>query len=178
MADTAAATRYPLLEKEAGGWPIRFLSVEFTANEPTSRRGLKNFTLHPGVFNEDAFELFGYGFCHQLAAATRERSGWPLAAVRRPSVDCDCDYETHDNCVDWVHMGVRTPGGLFLDIRGPRRYDDVIRQYECEEIYLPGFAQAVAVGAVKDPWADPKLPAFAEVVRCFADALIENAEEA
>jgi hypothetical protein len=59
-------------------------------------------------------DTFTGGYCHRLAQALHERTGWPQVVVS----------DGPDGQVGWVHAGVRTPSGEILDVRGLHTEDD------------------------------------------------------
>ncbi|MGH3191767.1 MAG: hypothetical protein ACRDOL_31870 [Streptosporangiaceae bacterium] len=87
---------------------------------PTRRRGLTSVTLRPGVVDDNAREVFGWGYCHVLAGALHETTGWPLGVLRM------LFGPPGRRAWHWIHAGVH-PGtaGLFLDIHGIRRPPEV-----------------------------------------------------
>jgi hypothetical protein len=91
---------------------------------PTKRRGLTSVTLRPGVIDEDAREAFAWGYCHILAGALHEATGWRLGVLRKPFVRAD------RRLWHWIHAGVH-PGRsrLFLDINGVREPSQVEADY-------------------------------------------------
>ncbi|MEO3869555.1 hypothetical protein ABGB18_12050 [Nonomuraea sp. B12E4] len=100
--------RYPHLEQAAAGKSLDQVAVEFAPSRPTNRRGLTRVVLHPGVINDNADEFFAWGYCWLLAAALHEATDWLYALVERWRGDA----------WEWTHVGVITPAGCFLDIRG------------------------------------------------------------
>lgn len=102
------ATRYPHLDKAAAGRPFDQIGVEFWPSKPTTRRGLTCAVLRPGVIDDDADEFFAWGYCWLLAAALHEATGWSYGLVER----------RREDGWEWTHVGVITPAGRFLDIRG------------------------------------------------------------
>ena len=72
-------------------------------------------------FDEGAVELYTNGFCHALALALHERTGWPLVAIwgmegRRPCL---------------AHVAVehpRSPNAI-VDVRGVRDLGDAMADY-------------------------------------------------
>lgn len=161
--DTA---QFPLLAQQVAvnQCEITDLWVSFTVSPPTSRQGLTEIKLHPGRADEVAREFFGYGGCCLLAAALHECSGWPLLTYKR----------THaGRILHHVHMGVQTPGGLFLDITGARTYESVTEDYGPGWTQVVTLDEAVGFGAILTPWdsgfASPVIP---EVIRFFAYNLI------
>jgi hypothetical protein len=87
---------------------------------PTRQRGLTSVTLRPGVVDENAREVFGWGYCHVLAGALHETTGWPLGVLRKRF------GPPGRRAWHWIHAGVH-PGmaGLFLDIHGIRQTSEV-----------------------------------------------------
>lgn len=79
--------------------------------------------LAPGV-SEANRERYTHRDCQQLAIALHEATGWPYAAV------CD-GYSEELDTYGWMHMGVVTPDGFFLDVEGAHIVDDILSQY-CE----------------------------------------------
>lgn len=84
--------------------------VTVTMTQPTMNLEATELTVTPGVVDDQARELFLYSACFLLALAVHERTGWPLLIAEL----------RHDERWSWVHAGVRTPGGLWLDLDGPR----------------------------------------------------------
>lgn len=102
---------------------------------PTQRRRLVSVTLHPGEIDDDAREVFGWGYCHILAAYLHELTGWPFGVLEqlRPYGQWR-----------WAHAGVFAGmAGRFLDIQGIRVSADV------EDYY----ARAVRTGRGSFRWA-------------------------
>lgn len=160
------ATQFPQLSQliTDNQCEITDLWVSFTVSPATSRQKLTDVTLHPGRADEMAREFFGYGGCCLLAAALHECSGWPLLTYKRIIAGRTLHH---------VHMGVRTPGGMFLDITGARTDESVT------EDYGPGWTQevtldeAVEFGAILTPWDSGfETPVIPEVIRFFAYNLI------
>lgn len=84
--------------------------VTVTVAQPTMNLGVTELSVIPGVVDDQARELFLYSACFLLALAVHDRTGWPLLIAEL----------RHDEEWSWVHAGVRTPGGLWLDLDGPR----------------------------------------------------------
>lgn len=59
-------------------------------------------------------DTFTGGYCHRLAQALHERTGWPQVVVS----------DGPEGPVGWVHAGVRTPSGQILDVRGLHDEED------------------------------------------------------
>ena len=71
---------------------------------------LDGFTTVEGVFE--------YGYCHALALAVHERTGWPVVGLRaRDSSESN-------------HYLVRRPDGMLVDVRGARTEADVLQQWD------------------------------------------------
>ncbi|WP_251151388.1 hypothetical protein [Cellulosimicrobium sp. Marseille-Q4280] len=67
----------------------------------------------PPVNDADDTTFTG-GYCHRLAQALHERTGWPQVVIA----------DGPNGVVGWVHAGVRTPSGQILDVRGLHSEDD------------------------------------------------------
>jgi hypothetical protein len=88
---------------------------------PTQRRRLVSVTLHPGEIGDVEREVFGWGYCHILAAYLHELTGWPFGVLEqlRPYGQWR-----------WAHAGVFAGlAGRFLDIEGVRVSADVEDYY-------------------------------------------------
>ncbi|MEW9527299.1 hypothetical protein [Microbispora sp. NPDC049125] len=105
-----SAGSYPHLRMAAAGRPLGEVPVEFLPSNPTTRHGLSRLVLRPGVIDDAADEFFAWGYCWLLAAALHEVTGWPFGLIERWREDGQ-EWE-------WTHVGVITPAGRFLDIRG------------------------------------------------------------
>lgn len=148
---------------------------------PTQRRSLTRVVLRPGVVDEDARELFSFGYCHLLAAALYERTGWPLVVIEqaKPSLG---------GAWGWAHVGILTPAGLFLDIDGATSQFEIERDWQR---YGPSVRLRVldtltefhcALGLPADTpgswWRDQiSTPAAIEAIRSIADRLLADASE-
>lgn len=64
---------------------------------------------------EDVFEA---GYCHALALAVHERTGWPVVGLGERSFS------------DSSHYLVRRPDGMLVDVRGVRAEADVLQQWD------------------------------------------------
>lgn len=88
--------------------------VRVTLPEPTQLHGLTSVTLLAGVIDSDAQEMFGWGYCHLLACALVEHTGWRPAVVEQ--------WMPGATAWTWCHAAVvptQHPGSL-LDIYGLR----------------------------------------------------------
>lgn len=95
--------------------------VPITLATPTRRLGLTAATLGL-VPDETAIEVFDWGYCHILACALHEITGWPFGIVEQ--------YRHDRGAWTWVHAGVLVPGStLLLDIHGTRPWPGVERGY-------------------------------------------------
>ncbi|GAB3479618.1 hypothetical protein [Amycolatopsis cihanbeyliensis] len=77
-----------------------------------TEHGQTVFQIRPGVVDAEARELYQWGYCHLLACAIHETTGWSFGSVEgttRPA-----------GRWRWIHMGVFTPSGAFLDVVGAR----------------------------------------------------------
>ncbi|MEU7863863.1 hypothetical protein [Nonomuraea sp. NPDC049141] len=169
------ATTYPHLARFAAGRPFAEVAVEFMPSQPTTRHGLTSVALYPGVVDDNADEFFAWGYCWLLAAALHEATGWTFGLVER------WREETH--AWEWTHVGVITPNGRFLDIRG--HHDRASLAAALEIAYAmptrirPGdFAElrrAMGMAEETEPnwWLDLlATPLLADVVRYFAAHLL------
>lgn len=84
-----------------------------------------------GITDADIREFTG-GWCGELAVAMHDATGWPIVLV------CDEDGETPDALPIWLHAGVRTPDGLFLDVTGAHDDETVIKAWEFDDESQPG----------------------------------------
>ncbi|WP_113705182.1 hypothetical protein [Nonomuraea lactucae] len=168
-------TIYPHLAQAAAGRPFERVPVEFCPSQPTNRRGLTRLVLHPGVIDDDADEFFAWGFCWLLAAALHEATGWAYGLVER----------RREDGWEWTHVGVITPAGRFLDIRGCHDRDglaaDLTGAYGMPtRIRVGTFADLrQAMGMAEDTEPDWWLglldaPILADVVRYFAAHLLST----
>ncbi|MEV5495631.1 hypothetical protein AB0M50_09520 [Nonomuraea fuscirosea] len=169
-------TTYPHLEKAAAGQPFEHVEVEVVPSAPTNRHGLTRLVLHPGVINDAADEFFAWGYCWLLAAALREATGWAYGLVER---------WREDDGWEWTHVGVITPAGRFLDIRGCHDRDGLTATltdaYGMPTRIRPGtFADLrQTTGLADDTPPDWWLgalgePILADVVRYFAASLLST----
>lgn len=64
-----------------------------------------------GVVNDAALEAFHYGYCHVMALALHDATGWPLVGIW---------YNGDNYTDDYVpgHVAVKHPEGYFVDIYG------------------------------------------------------------
>ncbi|TMR89074.1 hypothetical protein [Nonomuraea basaltis] len=168
---------YPHLEQAAAGQPFEQIAVEFWPSKPTTRRGLICAMLRPGVIDDDADEFFAWGYCWLLAAALQEATGWSYGLVER----------RHKDSWEWTHVGVITPAGRFLDIRGCHDRDGLTATLEDAygmptRIRVGTFADLrQAMGMAEDTEPDWWLglldaPILADVVRYFAAHLLTRYE--
>lgn len=102
--------RYPLLEGIAKGRDLTEITVRVAMPRATTRRDLTSVEIRFDQVTDDMIEAFANGECTILATALHQITGWPFLNVL---FDCQLD-----GC--WHHIGVSTPDGGFLDIRGPR----------------------------------------------------------
>ncbi|MFG3442710.1 hypothetical protein ACGF0J_36175 [Nonomuraea sp. NPDC047897] len=171
------ATRFPHLEEVAAGRPFDQVGVEFLPSHPTMRHGLTRLVLHPGVINDDADEFFAWGYCWLLAAAQKEATGWSYGLVER----------WREGTWEWTHVGVITPAGTFLDIRGYHDRDGLTADLEAAygvptRIRMGTFAdlrQAMNMPEDTEPdWWLGTLgaPILADTVRYFATHLLSRYE--
>lgn len=140
-------------------------------NKPTNNRGLTRVVLRPGHVDADTREFFTAGCCHMLAGALHELTGWPLIALHR-------EHDDH-----WLHVGVETPDGRFLDINGPRPVAEMRSRLATEQgdpirttthASLSGFAHGIGM---PDDWtwrAEIADRDAADAITAMADALLEQ----
>jgi hypothetical protein len=117
------------------GQPSSAAQVMVQLPHPTQRLRLTSVTLHPDVIDGETREVFGWGYCHILAAYLHELTGWPFGVLEQlwPSGEWR-----------WAHAGVLAgQAGRFLDIEGVRESADV------EDYY----ARAVRTGRDSFRWA-------------------------
>jgi len=136
---------------------------------PTWRRGLTSVTLRPGVIDEDAREVFAWGYCHTLAGALHQVTGWPLVVL------CKRFGGPGRQRWHWIHAGVN-PGrpGLLLDVAGVRALPEAEADYAPYggpfRWALPGnhpsFCRAIGLpdGAPGTWWRQDLAPAAAVAV--------------
>jgi hypothetical protein len=86
-------------------------TVKVTLTQPTYH-GRAWLDVHAGVIDDDVRELFGFAFCHWLAAAVHCLTGWQVVTV-----------DIRDSVRGWMptHSAVLTPTGAVLDIFGVHR---------------------------------------------------------
>lgn len=168
------ASRYPHLAKAAAGRPFDEIGVEFWPEKPTTRRGLNCAVLRPGVIDDDADEFFACGYCWLLAAALHEMTGWSYGLVER----------RREDRWEWTHVGVITPAGRFLDIRGC--HDRVSLTAKLTDAYgvparirtgtFADLREAMGMAADTEPdwWLSTLAePILADVVRYFAAHVLD-----
>ena len=66
---------------------------------------------------------FTTGMCGVLAVALHDATGWPIMLV------VDEAGRTDEGLPWWVHAGVRTPEGGFLDVKGVNDFADVLSDW-------------------------------------------------
>lgn len=138
---------------------------------------LRRVTLRPGVIDEHASEMFGWGYCHLLTCALHELTQWPIA-----SVDCP-EHGTY------MHSGVVTSDNTFWDIDGRRPFEQVRTNYtdSCVPRHVmsgvsgpaamaglyPEYTGRTLPGSVRarDWWKHVLAPEGTDVVIAFATAL-------
>lgn len=128
-----------------------------------------------GVVDDQARLAFLNGQCHALALAISERTGWPLVAVAASECvyDEDCGEDDSDGgCgCQYEHIGVRSPDGEIVDIRGWHTDEDWIEgssdPADNEVSDLPGDRIEMIVFD-DDSWRPPDMP----VARAFVDAVL------
>lgn len=93
--------------------------------------------LTPGVIDDAAIEAYTNGGCWYLAWWLHELTGYPIAVIGGYDPDLDyIDDSSPWHGYSWVHVGVTTPEGLFLDINGPADMNDAMEQYLIyEDVY-------------------------------------------
>jgi len=85
-------------------------------------------SLTPGQIDARARTIFRYGGCSALAIALHDATRWPILAV----TDSHNVDEGRTGGGSALHWGVRHPSGMFLDIEGLHRDEDLIEEYEGE----------------------------------------------
>lgn len=61
-------------------------------------------------------DVFDYGYCHALALALNEETGWPIVGLKGPAGYAD-------------HFLVQRPDGRLVDAHGARTEAEVMRQW-------------------------------------------------
>ena len=84
-------------------------TAHVTLTVPT-QHGRTEVTLHAGVIDEDARELFGRHSCHRLAAAIACLTGWDVVTILTTDAEGGRPVAAHSL--------VRTPAGTVADISG------------------------------------------------------------
>ena len=84
-------------------------TAHVTLTVPT-QHGRTEVTLHAGVIDEDARELFGRHSCHRLAAAIACLTGWDVVTILTADAEGGRPVAAHSL--------VRTPAGTVADISG------------------------------------------------------------
>lgn len=141
---------------------------------PTPDHGRVSFSLRPGVIDDEALEFFQWGYCHLLACAIHEITGWPFAAVEGIS--------GRTGQWVWTHMGVLTPVGDFLDITGVHPVDCLRPAYVPSPMRvrsLAGFPEfCQTVGLAEDTplsWWTGEFPGIGtQTIRAFATGLLDT----
>ena len=121
--------------------------VELTFNGPTQRRGLRSVVLRPGVIDDDVREAFSWRYCHLLACALHEITGWPFGVMEQRQTS---------GRWRWVHAAVVTPAGLLLDVNGVRDW----REAEAERASFGGPFRLTHVNTVAPLYRMFGLPEF------------------
>ncbi|MEW9530736.1 hypothetical protein [Microbispora sp. NPDC049125] len=161
--------RYPFLAALADGRPLDQVKVPVRTDLASFRHGWQNFTLTPGVADEQAVEYFCYGWCYLLAAAIHERTGASYVFIDRLREDGEWR---------WCHVGILASGGMFLDINGVEnipstgpcfntRGEEIKFRVERDTSTFHSF-----VPSRLDWWNCEVEPLTADVIRYFADQLI------
>ncbi|WP_431897299.1 hypothetical protein [Nonomuraea sp. bgisy101] len=164
---TDPATAYPLLTTIAHGRALHEISLDVTLATPTYH-GQTTLTIHPGVIDAEAIELYGHSQCAVLAGAIAERTGWPLLLIER--------YHDSDG---WqpTHAAALTDDGLALDIYGPRAIADVL-------LHISGYGSwplrhrflntwQELSGGYTAAWTEATDALGIEIGRVFASVLVE-----
>jgi hypothetical protein len=135
----------------------------------------RSYRVTAGVIDVWAVDAYTRGQCHALAQALAARTGWPIlvfgdaacaSARGRSAADC-APYPGVCACQP-AHMGVVLPDGRFLDIRGARPMDEVLRDTRMAPLGIASTALLAAIGCDLDRWPLADLP----VADLFAAALL------
>jgi hypothetical protein len=146
---------------------------------PTKREYLDAVCLEEGRIDAQAREMFGFGYCHYLASALHEATGWRLAVMQQASVGCRnwrwCHaavYAGHTQQVLDI-SGVAEPATVTSRYRtygGPFRWVAMGWQQFAAEVQLRG--------ARPSWWRHTRIGLAAGVVICsYVDQLAEQARE-
>ncbi|WP_339155741.1 hypothetical protein [Actinomadura luteofluorescens] len=92
-------------------------NVTLVVQPPTACKGWAEVTLRPGVIDDQALEVFGFSMCTLLACALHEKTGWPMLGIKIQQLG---GFRGWKRTTAWWHVGVQTPCGRFLDIKGVR----------------------------------------------------------
>lgn len=166
MTAADPVTAYPLLAAMAHGEPLKNVSLDITLSVPTFH-GRTELTVHPGVIDGDAIELYGFCQCALLAGAVAERTGEPLLAIER--------YQDSDGW-QFTHMAAITDG-LALDIHGLRSVPAVLAHmgsygpWPLRHRLVDSWAELSP--CIAPLWTDVD-PLMVELTRLFADVLLET----
>jgi hypothetical protein len=108
-------------------------------------------------------EMFAFGSCTALAEAMRQHTGWPYAVVKTAH--------------SWTHLGVFTPSGDFLDIRGARPVAVAEAEHEECRIEAVSWQELVDMGALTSTaWTATVNPPIAvEMIQYLAERLADRA---
>ena len=115
------------------------------------------FLLERGVLDERALAAFVGGQCHGLALAIRQRTDWPLVAVDDEKDEC-------------VHICVRRPDGLLVDVTGSHSDDEMTA--DRRRLRIPFDRSDVDALVERFGWAPPELEAAA----AWVEVVLERAE--
>lgn len=178
--ETVDPAQYPALAATANQLPgaISECHMSLDVNPPTTRRNLTTVKLTLAVVDDEAVELFAYGYCVLLAGAMFERSGWQRAAIAHPDGPLTEDQEP-DRWLRarWTHVGLITPDGRFLDINGARPVDEVNTEYG-GWLVRPVTAEEWDEAGCGSHWTTCITDELTkDVFRLFADALVSGVEE-
>lgn len=146
---------------------------------PTKREYLDVVQLEEGRIDAQAREMFGFGYCHYLASALHEATGWRLAVMQQASAGCRswrwCHAAVYADCTQQLLDigGVAEPAtiiGRYRIYGGPFRWVAMGWQQFAAEVRLPG--------ARPSWWRETRIGlAAGDVICSYVDQLAEQARE-
>jgi hypothetical protein len=98
----------------------------------------KQVALPSDRISENTRSVFLTGHCHSLALAIHQKTGWPMVGIvaqqsgnPRKSLDAMFDEPLDMRAVGrrWVHMGVLSPEGDFVDIDGASSQEEALGKH-------------------------------------------------
>lgn len=145
----------------------------------TQRNQLTVAELQEGVIGTQAREMFSFGYCHYLASALHEATGWRLAVMQQAAAGCRWR---------WVHTAVQAGyTQQLLDISGVQertqircRYASYGGPFRWVEMGWHEFTREIGLKDGPRPswWRDTRIGrAAGDVICSYVAQLAEQARE-